>query len=97
MELNIGNITIILSIIGSLLGIVQQMKSMKAAQEKAIRDQAEAQAELASRLDALERSVASHNEYAKKFNENAKKFADLTSTIVEMKTDLRWIKDSLVK
>ena len=90
MELNIGNITIILSIIGSLLGIVQQMKSMKAAQEKAIRDQAEAQAELASRLDALERSVASHNEYAKKF-------ADLTSTIVEMKTDLRWIKDSLVK
>lgn len=90
MELNVGNITIILSIIGSLLGIVQQMKSMKAAQEKAIRDQAEAQAELASRLDALERSVASHNEYAKKF-------ADLTSTIVEMKTDLRWIKDSLVK
>ena len=90
MELNIGNITIILSIIGSLLGIVQQMKSMKAAQEKAIRDQAEAQAELASRLDALERSVASHNEYAKKF-------ADLTSTIVEMKTDLRWIKDSLDK
>lgn len=90
MELNVGNITIILSIIGSLLGIVQQMKSMKAAQEKAIRDQAEAQAELASRLDALERSVASHNEYAKKF-------ADLTSTIVEMKTDLRWIKDSLDK
>lgn len=90
MELNVGNITIILSIIGSLLGIVQQMRSMKAAQEKAIRDQAEAQAELASRLDALERSVASHNEYAKKF-------ADLTSTIVEMKTDLRWIKDSLDK
>lgn len=90
MELNIGNITIILSIIGSLLGIVQQMKSMKAAQEKAIRDQAEAQAELASRLDALERSVLAHNEYAKKFS-------DLTSTIVEMKTDLRWIKDSLDK
>lgn len=90
MELNVGNVTIILSIIGSLLGIVQQMKSMKAAQEKAIRDQAEAQAELSSRLDALERSVLAHNEYAKKFS-------DLTSTIVEMKTDLRWIKDSLDK
>ena len=29
MELNIGTITVILSIVGSLLGIVQQMKAMK--------------------------------------------------------------------
>lgn len=90
MELNIGNITIILSIVGSLLGIVQQMKSMKAAQEMAIKTQAEQQTQLSLRLDSLEKAVASHNNYAQKF-------ADLTSTIVEMKTDLRWIKDSLEK
>lgn len=90
MEFNLGNITIILSVVGSLLGIVQQMKSMKAAQEKAIMTQAEQQTQLAARLDSLEKAVASHNDYAKKF-------ADLTSTIVEMKTDLRWIKDSLEK
>lgn len=90
MELNIGNITIILSIVGSLLGIIQQMKSMKAAQEKAIKAQTEQQTQLSLRLDSLEKAVASHNNYAQKF-------VDLSSAIVEMKTDLRWIKDSLEK
>lgn len=90
MELNIGTITVILSIVGSLLGIIQQMKSMKKAQEDAIRKQAEQQSSLEARLESLERSVASHNQYAEKF-------ASLTQTIIEMRTDLRWIKDSLDK
>lgn len=90
MELNWGNITVILSIVGSLLGIIQQMKAMKAAQDKAIKSQTEQQTQLSLRLDNLEKAVASHNNYAQKF-------ADLTSSIVEMKTDLRWIKDSLEK
>lgn len=90
MELNWGNITVILSIVGSLLGIIQQMKAMKAAQEKAIKSQTEQQTQLSLRLDNLEKAVAAHNNYAQKF-------ADLTSSIVEMKTDLRWIKDSLEK
>lgn len=90
MEMNIGDIALILGVIGSLLGIIQQMRSMKTQQENAIRAQAELQTKLESRLESLESSVASHNEYAKKF-------ADLTSTIVEMKTDLRWIKNSMEK
>lgn len=90
MELNIGTITVILSIVGSLLGIVQQMKAMKKSQEDAVRAQAEQQVALQARLESLERSVASHNQYAEKF-------ASLTQTIVEMRTDLRWIKDSLDK
>lgn len=90
MELNFGTVTVILSIVGSLLGIVQQMKSMKKAQEDAIRKQAEQQSSLEARLESLERSVASHNQYAEKF-------ASLTQTIIEMRTDLRWIKDSLDK
>lgn len=90
MELNIGTVTVILSIVGSLLGIIQQMKSMKKAQEDAIRKQAEQQSSLEARLESLERSVASHNQYAEKF-------ASLTQTIIEMRTDLRWIKDSLDK
>lgn len=90
MELNFGTITVILSIVGSLLGIIQQMKSMKKAQEDAIRKQAEQQSSLEARLESLERSVASHNQYAEKF-------ASLTQTIIEMRTDLRWIKDSLDK
>jgi uncharacterized protein (DUF3084 family) len=90
MELNFGTVTVILSIVGSLLGIIQQMKSMKKAQEDAIRKQAEQQSSLEARLESLERSVASHNQYAEKF-------ASLTQTIIEMRTDLRWIKDSLDK
>lgn len=90
MELNFGTVTVILSIVGSLLGIIQQMKSMKKAQEDAIRKQAEQQSSLEARLESLERSVASHNQYAEKF-------ASLTQTIIEMRTDLRWIKESLDK
>ena len=90
MELNFGTVTVILSIVGSLLGIVQQMRSMKKAQEDAVRKQAEQQAAIQARLESLERSVASHNQYAEKF-------ASLTQTIIEMRTDLRWIKDSLDK
>lgn len=90
MELNIGTITVILSIVGSLLGIVQQMKAMKKSQEDAVRAQAEQQVALQARLESLERSVASHNQYAEKF-------ASLSQAIIEMRTDLRWIKDSLDK
>ena len=90
MELNIGTITVILSIVGSLLGIIQQMKSMKKSQEEAVRAQAEQQAAIQARLESLERSVASHNQYAEKF-------ASLSQAIIEMRTDLRWIKDSLAK
>lgn len=90
MELNIGTITVILSIVGSLLGIVQQMKAMKKSQEEAVRAQAEQQVALQARLDSLERSVASHNQYAERF-------ASLTNTIIEMRTDLAWIKNSMEK
>ena len=90
MELNIGTVTVILSIVGSLLGIVQQMRAMKKSQEDAVRAQAEQQVALQARLDSLERSVASHNQYAEKF-------ASVTESIVAMQTDLAWIKNSLSK
>lgn len=90
MELNIGTITVILSIVGSLLGIVQQMKAMKKSQEDAVRAQAEQQVALQARLESLERSVASHNQYAERF-------ASMTNTIIEMRTDLAWIKNSMEK
>ena len=90
MELNFGTVTVILSIVGSLLGIIQQMRAMKKSQEDAVRLQAEQQSEIQARLDSLERSVASHNQYAERF-------ASLSNAIIEMRTDLRWIKDSLDK
>lgn len=89
-ELNFGTVTVILSIVGSLLGIVQQMRSMKKSQEDAVRAQAEQQVALQARLESLERSVASHNQYAEKF-------ASVTESIIAMQTDLAWIKNSLSK
>ena len=89
-ELNFGTVTVILSIVGSLLGIVQQMLSMKKSQEDAVRAQAEQQVALQARLESLERSVASHNQYAEKF-------ASVTESIIAMQTDLAWIKNSLSK
>ena len=88
--MDIGNIALVLGVIGSLLGIIQQMRSMKKSQEEAIRLQAEQQTKMVLRLEALERSVQSHNQYAEKF-------ASLTEAIIAMKTDLSWIKDSLNK
>ena len=55
-----------------------------------MRRQVEQQKTLEARLDSLEKAVASHNSYAEKF-------ASLTETIIAMKTDLSWIKNSLEK
>ncbi len=90
IEMNFGNIALILGVIGSLLGIIQQMRSMKKSQEDAVKLQAEQQTKLEMRLAALEKAVDAHNQYAEKF-------ASLTEAIIAMKTDLSWIKDSMEK
>lgn len=90
MTLDIGTITLVLGVVGSVLGIYGQLRQMKQNQEEAVRRQVEQQKTLEARLDSLEKSVASHNSYAEKF-------ASLTETIIAMKTDLSWIKNSLEK
>lgn len=90
MTFDIGTITLILGVVGSVLGIYGQLRQMKQNQEEAVRRQVEQQKTLEARLDSLEKSVASHNSYAEKF-------ASLTETIIAMKTDLSWIKNSLEK
>ena len=90
MTLDIGTITLVLGVVGSVLGIYGQLRQMKQSQEDAVRHQVEQQKNLESRLDSLEKAVASHSSYAEKF-------ASLTETIIAMKTDLSWIKNSLEK
>ena len=90
MTLDIGTITLILGVVGSVLSVYGQLRQMKQSQEEAVRRQVEQQKNLESRLDSLEKAVASHNSYAEKF-------ASLTETIIAMKTDLSWIKNSLEK
>ncbi len=90
MNLDIGTITLILGVVGSVLSVYGQLRQMKQSQEEAVRRQVEQQNHLEARLDSLEKAVASHNSYAEKF-------ASLTETIIAMKTDLSWIKNSLEK
>lgn len=90
MTLDIGTITLILGVVGSVLSVYGQLRQMKQSQEEAVRRQVEQQNHLEARLDSLEKAVASHNSYAEKF-------ASLTETIIAMKTDLSWIKNSLEK
>ncbi len=90
ITMDITTITLILGMIGSVLGIFQQIRAMKKNQEDLIRQNAEQQKGMEMRLENLEKSVSSHNQYAEKF-------ASLTETIVAMKTDLSWIKNSLEK
>ena len=90
MTLDIGTITLVLGVVGSVLSVYGQLRQMKQSQEEAVRRQVEQQKTLEARLDSLEKAVASHNSYAEKF-------ASLTETIIAMKTDLSWIKNSLEK
>lgn len=90
MNLDIGTIALVLGVVGSVLSVYGQLRQMKQSQEEAVRHQIEQQKTLEARLDSLEKAVASHNSYAEKF-------ASLTETIIAMKTDLSWIKNSLDK
>lgn len=90
IEMNMGTIVAVLGVIGSVLSVYGQLRQMKQNQEEAVRHQVEQQKNLEARLDSLEKAVASHNSYAEKF-------ASLTETIIAMKTDLSWIKNSLEK
>ena len=90
ITMDIGTIALILGMIGSVLGIFKQITDMKRNQEDMIRQQVEQQKAIDMRLEALEKSVATHNQYAERF-------ASLTEAIVAMKTDLNWIKSSMEK
>lgn len=90
IELNGTTISMFIGLVASILGIFSQLRQLKKANDDMIKSQAEQQTKLEARLESLESSVASHNQYAERF-------ANLTETIVEMRTNLAWIKNSLDK
>lgn len=86
--MNYTTLTLILGVVGSVLGVYQQIKTIRKQQEDAWKHQVEQQQRIETRLDALEKAVQSHNSYAEKF-------ASLTETIIKMETDLSWIRESM--
>lgn len=87
MELNFATISAFVGIIGGILGILNQISGMRKQQEEAVRQQAVRDQKVDDRLKSIEARLDEHNNYAEKF-------ASLTEAIIEMKTDVRWIKES---
>ena len=75
MTLDLTTISVLLGVIGGILGILNQLSTMRKQQDEALRNQA-----------TRAKEMDSHNSYAEKF-------ASLTEAIVEMKTDIKWIKE----
>lgn len=86
MTLDLTTISVLIGVIGGILGILNQVNAMKKQQEEVIRTQATRDKEMDDRMKRIEERLDSHNSYAEKF-------ASLTEAIVEMKTDIKWIKE----
>lgn len=86
MELNFATISAIIGILGGILGILNQLSNLRKQQDEVIKAQAVRDKDVEDRLGRIEERLNSHNSYAEKF-------ASLTEAIVEMKTDIKWIKE----
>lgn len=86
MELNFATISAIIGILGGILGILNQLTNLRKQQEEVLKKQAVRDKDVEDRLGRIEERLNSHNSYAEKF-------ASLTEAIVEMKTDIKWIKE----
>lgn len=86
MTLDLTTISVLIGVIGGILGILNQISTMRKQQDEALRNQATRDKEMDDRMKRIEERLDSHNSYAEKF-------ASLTEAIVEMKTDIKWIKE----
>ena len=87
MELNFATISVLIGIIGGILGILNQLSNMRRQQEEQVKAQVRRDTQLDDKLKVIEAKLDEHNGYAKLFSE-------LRDTITEMKTDIKWIKES---
>lgn len=86
MTFDITTISVLIGVIGGILGILNQLSNLRKQQDEVIKAQAVRDKDVEDRLGRIEERLNSHNSYASKF-------ADLTEAIVEMKTDIKWIKE----
>ena len=86
MNLDITTISVLIGVIGGILGILNQLTNWRKQQEEVLKKQTVRDKDVEDRLGRIEERLNSHNPYAEKF-------ASLTEAIVEMKTDIKWIKE----
>lgn len=87
MELNFATLSAIIGILGGILGILNQLHNLRKTQEEQIRNQAIRDTKLDDKLEQIDERLTEHNNYASMF-------ADVREAIVEMRNDIKWIKES---
>ena len=85
MELNYATLATIIGILGGLLGILNQLNAIKKDQENNIKAQAIRDTKLDDKLEQIDEKLEIHNSYAEKF-------ADMTTAITEIQTDIKWLR-----
>ena len=85
MELNFATVSAIIGILGGILGILNQLSNLRKAQEEQVKAQAVRDTKLDDKLEQIDEKLEAHNSYAEKF-------ASLTNTIIEMQTDIKWLR-----
>ena len=87
MELNFATISAIIGILGGILGILNQLSNLRKAQEEQVKAQAVRDTKLDDKLEQIDQRLTEHNNYASMF-------ADVKESIIEMRNDIKWIKES---
>lgn len=90
MTLDLTTISVLIGVIGGILGILNQLSTMRKQQDEALRNQATRDKEMDDRMKRIEERLTEHNNYAKLFS-------DVKESIVEMQTDIKWIKEETKK
>lgn len=90
MTLDLTTISVLIGVIGGILGILNQLSTMRRQQDEALRNQATRDKEMDDRMKRIEERLTEHNNYAKLFSE-------VKESIVEMQTDIKWIKEEAKK
>lgn len=85
MELNLATLSVIIGILGGILGILNQLANLRKQQNEQIKAQAIRDTKLDDKLEQIDEKLESHNQYAERF-------ASLTNTIIEMQTDIKWLR-----
>ena len=94
MEFNFGTVSAVIGILGGLLGILNQLSSLRKAQEEQVKAQAIRDTQLDDKLKVIEAKLDEHNGYSKLYADHSKALQDIANTVIAMQTDIKWIKES---
>lgn len=91
--MNTTTLTAIIGVIATLLGIFGQITSLKKTWEETIKKQAERDAHIDAKIDEMQRQLNEHNRYSDKISGIEKSLNTISTTLAELKTDVKWLRE----